>query len=282
MKKLIITADDYGMSLAVNEAIDAGIEAGLITSTNVMPNMPFFENAKKLKEYKSISVGIHFVLSCGKPISKPELIPSLVDENGDFFKYPEFRKKYRKHLIKDKDILIELNAQYEKYVTLLGAPDYWNTHQNVHVDFRIYKLFVDFAKEKNILRMRSHQRIYVKASQRDNKNKLIWRIIEPIKSRMLNCWQNNAHKKGIKSPNGLICCLRNKDVNVLDYIVKNIRWKNNVVGEYVIHPATKADSPFFGKIVEQRITEYKIFTNPNTKEIIEKAGIELDSYNNLI
>lgn len=36
MKKLIITADDYGMSRGVNDAIDAGIEAGLITATNVM------------------------------------------------------------------------------------------------------------------------------------------------------------------------------------------------------------------------------------------------------
>ena len=40
MKKLIITADDYGMSRAVNDAIDAGVDAGLITSTNAMTNMP--------------------------------------------------------------------------------------------------------------------------------------------------------------------------------------------------------------------------------------------------
>ena len=48
MKKLIVTADDYGMSRAVNAAIDAGIEAGLITSTNVMTNMPFYREAVKL------------------------------------------------------------------------------------------------------------------------------------------------------------------------------------------------------------------------------------------
>ena len=45
MKKLIITADDYGMSRAVNDAIDAGIAAGLITSTNVMVNMPLYKEA---------------------------------------------------------------------------------------------------------------------------------------------------------------------------------------------------------------------------------------------
>ena len=56
MKKLIITADDYGMSRAVNDAIDAGIAAGLITSTNVMTNMPLYKEAIKLKENSNISV----------------------------------------------------------------------------------------------------------------------------------------------------------------------------------------------------------------------------------
>lgn len=49
MKQLIITADDYGMSRAVNDAIEAGMAAGLITTTNVMTNMPLYKEAKTLK-----------------------------------------------------------------------------------------------------------------------------------------------------------------------------------------------------------------------------------------
>ena len=278
MKKLIVTADDYGMSIAVNRAIDAGIEAGLITSSNVMPNMPFFEEAIKLKNYKNISVGIHFTLSCGFPVSDPKSIPSLVNSDGEFYKYPDFRERYRKKLITDADIRTELTAQFKKYVELMGAPDYWNTHQNVHVDFRIYKLFVDFACENNINKMRSHQRIYVPGSKNENKRSLVWRILEPFKSRMLNSWQGKAHKKGIASPNGLICCLNKNDINNVEYMFKNIDWKKNTVGEYVIHPATENDSPYFGKIVEQRIKEYEIFTSPETKKAIEEAGIELTVY----
>ena len=278
MKKLIITADDYGMSIAVNRAIEAGIEAGLITSTNVMPNMPFFEEAIKLKSYSNISVGIHFTLSCGIPISKPEEIPTLVSPTGEFYKYAEFRQRYRKRLISDSDIKTELAAQYNKYVTLLGNPDYWNTHQNVHVDFRIYRLFVDFAKEHGIYKMRSHQRIYVPESKKEQRYSILWRILEPIKSRMLNTWQNNAHKKGIGSPEGLICCLNKDDINNPEYLFANIRWKKNNVAEYVIHPATENDSPYFGKIVAQRIREYEMFTSEETKSIIEKAEIELAKY----
>ena len=39
MQKLIVTADDYGMCQPVDDAIDAGIENGMITTTNVMTNM---------------------------------------------------------------------------------------------------------------------------------------------------------------------------------------------------------------------------------------------------
>lgn len=275
MKKLIVTADDYGMSRAVNDAIDAGIEAGLITSTNVMTNMPLYKEALKLKDKKGISVGIHWVLACGKPVLPANEVPTLVTDKGEFYPYPEFRKRLRKKLISYDAIKKELLAQYNLYYELMGQPDYWNTHQNTHVDFGIYRLCVDIAKELGITKMRSHQRIYVKGSNGSKKRSLKWRISEPIKSKMLNCWQGNAHKKGIASPNGLIVCLNTDDVSNLGYVFSNISWKNNQVGEYVIHPATENDSPYFGRIVEQRINEYKMFTSNETKKHIENANIEL-------
>ena len=278
MKKLIITADDYGMSRAVNDAIDAGIEASLITSTNVMTNMPLYKEAIKLKENPNISVGLHWVLACGKPVLPREVIPTLVAENGEFFPYPEFRSRLRKKQISFDDIKKELVAQYNLYFDLMGQPDYWNTHQNTHVDFGIYRLFVDTAVELGIHKMRSHQRIYVKGSDNSQKMPLLWRIAEPAKSKMLDVWQGNAHKKGVASPDGLIVCLNGSDVNKPEYVFKNIEWKDNNVGEYVIHPATENDSPYFGKIVDQRIREYELFSNLNTGEFIRKNKIELVSY----
>ena len=278
MKKLIITADDYGMSRAVNDAIDAGIDAGLITSTNVMTNMPFYKEAVKLKNIADISVGIHWVLACGNPVLPPNEIPSLVTENGEFYKYAEFRKRLRSKQISFADIKKELIAQYNLYYELMGQPDYWNTHQNTHVDFGIYRLFVDTAAELGINKMRSHQRIYVKGSSNSQKMSLKWRLAEPIKSKMLDIWQSNAHKKGISSPDGLVVCLNNSDINNPEHLFANISWKNKNIGEYVIHPATENDSPYFGKIVEQRIKEYEMFTSPQTLDRITNNGIELVPY----
>ena len=281
MKKLIITADDYGMSRAVNDAIDAGIDAGLITSTNVMTNMPLYKEAVKLKDKKGVSVGIHWVLACGKPVLPANEIPTLVKDNGEFYPYPEFRRRLRKKLISFVDIKKELVAQYNLYYELIGQPDYWNTHQNTHVDFGIYRLFVDTAAELGIKKMRSHQRIYVNGSDSSKTMSLKWRMIEPFKSAMLNKWQSNAHKKGIASPEGLIVCLNGNDINKPDYLFSHIKWNKKQIGEYVIHPATENDSPYFGKIVEQRIREFEMFTSEKTKNIITEAGIELVSYEGL-
>lgn len=281
MKRLIITADDYGMSRAVNDAIDEGIDAGLITSTNVMTNMPFYKEAEKWKNKPNVSVGLHWVLACGKPVLSRMEIPSLVAENGEFYSRPEFRSRLWKKQISFAEVKKELIAQYELYFNLMGHPDYWNTHQNTHVDFGIYRLFVDLAVELGITKMRSHQRIYVKPSDNLNKRPLCWRLVEPVKSKMLNTWQNNAHKKGISSPDGLIVSLNSDDENKPEYLFRQIDWKDNSIGEYVIHPATGNDSPYFGGIVDQRIRDYCLFTSEEQRALFEECKLKLVNYSDI-
>lgn len=280
MKQLIITADDYGMSRAVNDAIEAGMNAGIITSTNVMTNMPLYEEAKGLKgKFPNVSVGLHWTLSgAGKPVAPINLVPTLVNEKGDFFSFKEFRNRYRKGLINNEEILIELRNQFDRFYKLMGMPDYWNTHQNTHVDFKIYQLFVSLAAQLHIPAMRSHQRIYVPASDPNEKYPLLWRLIEPFKSKLIDYWQHKAHKRGMVSPEGLIVTMRDKDMNNIGYVFKNIKWGRHQVAEFVIHPATCNDSPFFGKIVDQRITEYKLFTDLKTLKEIGSCGIKLVNY----
>ena len=280
MKQLIVTADDYGMSKGVNEAIDAGISCGLITSTNVMTNMEYYREAEKLRKMP-VSVGVHWTICTGKPVLPPKEIPSLVDANGDFFSYDELRSRYRKRLISNDDIVKELKAQYNRFVEVCGEPDYWNTHQNTHVDFRIFQLFVDTAKELNIRKMRSHQRVYVPGSDNSRKMSLKWRLLEPIKSRILDNWLRKARQKGISSPEGVVVCLNKNDLNDLSYVFSHIKWQNKQVAEYVIHPATINDSPFFGKLVEQRITEWKQFTAQNTMEHLQKNDITLVKFSEI-
>ena len=277
MKKLIITADDYGMSPAVNQAIDEGIAAGLITSTNVMMNMPVCAEAVKLRD-AGASVGLHWVLTCGKPVLPRERVPSLTAQDGCFYSGPEFKMRYRRGLIRNEEIQLELTAQYERFSGLLGTPDYWNTHQDVHVDFRIHKLFDSLAVSLGLMKMRSHQRVYVPESSSGKGRSLTWRLAEPVKSSLLNAWQRQARRKGIASPEGLVTPLSKEDRMCPEYLFPHIQWGEKQIAEYVIHPATACDSPYFGQIAEKRIQEYRLFTSSTTEAVLRDCGIGLVSY----
>lgn len=277
MKKLIITADDYGMSQAVNRAIDEGIDNGVITSTNVMTNMPFWQEAEHLKETKA-SIGLHWNLTCGFPVSDKKEIRSLVRDDGEFHSYDDFRARFREGQIDREDILRELKAQYNLFRELIGEPEYWNTHENCHVDFKIFQLFVETARSLKINKMRSHQRIYVNPKEGKSSYSLKWRIMEPVKSRILDSWQNQAHRLGIASPDGRICCLEDSDSHDLPYVLNNIQWKNKTVAEYAFHPATTCDSRFFGEMTENRIIEYQIAVDSKVPEYIRNSGIQLVNF----
>ncbi|GAL34979.1 cellobiose phosphotransferase system YdjC-like protein [Vibrio maritimus] len=75
--KLILNADDFGLTESVNLAIVDCIKAGVVKSTTVMMNQPGTAHAATLNAQGLIpDVGLHFTLTSGKPIAEPSLIPS--------------------------------------------------------------------------------------------------------------------------------------------------------------------------------------------------------------
>lgn len=276
-RRMIITADDYGMSQAVNRGIDAGIRAGLITSTDVMTNMPFYAEVKRLRD-EAVSLGIHWVLTCGKPVLPAASVPTLVNADGFFYPLAEFRARYKRKRISEVDIRRELTAQAECFRECAGKPDYWNTHENVEMGFGIYQLFVDVAAGLGYSRMRSQQRVYVPAKDGAVAHSMGWKLIEPIKAKLLDNWQEGVRRRGMSSPDGRIRCLNDKDYHDLQYVFTNIRWNGKQTTEFVIHPATHCDSEYFGGMVDNRMIEYRLFTDEHTKALLAQNGIALCSY----
>ncbi len=280
MKQLIITADDYGMSEAVNRAILEGIDNGVITATNVMMNMPLCGDTERLRGKKA-SIGIHWTLTCGDPVLPPEKIPSLTDRDGRFYPLVEFRRLYNSGKIEDTDIEMELTAQYEKYRGIWGEADYWNTHEHVHLGPRIFRVFLKTAASQKICRMRSNNRIYVPAKSGKFPGSLLWTLLEPAKRTVFAYMRKKAVRKGILSPDGRICCLDKNDIHDAAYILPHIQWGNHNTAEFTIHPATECDSPFFGDMTENRLEEYRMVTDSQFQDIAKKAGIELITFNDI-
>src|SRR5215208_6153795 len=92
MKRLIINSDDYGRTPNISRGIREAHLRGVVTSTTCMMNIPTTAEdvGVAVKETPKLGMGVHLVLTMGKPISAPETVPSIVDPNGNHLKYDPF------------------------------------------------------------------------------------------------------------------------------------------------------------------------------------------------
>jgi hypothetical protein len=139
--KLIVNADDFGYSKGVNLGIIEGYKNGIVTSTTLMTNMPEVDHAFKLaKENPGLGVGIHFVLTAGKPIAKN--VPSLIGENGYFHSNDSFGK-----YATSGDIQKELNCQLEKFLDSGLTPTHIDSHHHVHSHEKVLPIVLKLAEK---------------------------------------------------------------------------------------------------------------------------------------
>lgn len=130
--KLIIRADDLGLTDGVNHGICKAIEDGIITSSGLMTNMPDAQDGYNLvKKFKHVSIGQHSNASIGKPCSDPQGIPSMVDKHGNFISSKEHRAAFKNgmDLINFEDAVKEVEAQLDKFRKITGSnPAYFDRH----------------------------------------------------------------------------------------------------------------------------------------------------------
>src|SRR5215831_17721899 len=83
MKRLIVNADDFGLTAGVNLAIIEGHVQGIITSTSLLANGTAFDSAVAMaKGHAKLGVGVHLNLTDGLPVSLPGDVPSLLNSHG--------------------------------------------------------------------------------------------------------------------------------------------------------------------------------------------------------
>lgn len=135
MRKLLIRADDFGFSEGVNYGIAKTVYDGLIQNVGLMPNMEAATHGVSLLRGTKVCLGQHTNLCVGKPISDPALIPSLVEENGEFKAATQYRTAGRDIVVLEEAI-IEVEAQYRRFVELTGEqPRYFEGHAIMSPNF---------------------------------------------------------------------------------------------------------------------------------------------------
>ncbi len=98
MRRLIVNADDFGLTDGINRAVAALHTAGSLDSATLMAASPRFAEAVALaKQCPSLGVGCHVVLVDGSPISDPSSISSLLNTSDSTSSTnPSFRRTLRR------------------------------------------------------------------------------------------------------------------------------------------------------------------------------------------
>jgi predicted glycoside hydrolase/deacetylase ChbG (UPF0249 family) len=275
MKTIIITADDYGMCKEVDQAIRECMKVGVVTTTNVLLNMETTKTASTLrKEFPEVSIGIHWNVTTGKPVSKIDDVKTLVDKDGNFYSLVEFKRRISKGLIDKIELEKELIAQYDIFKTLCGRPDYWNTHENSALCFASFNIFAKAAKKLNINSTRNFQRVYIDIESVPLKR----RLEEFVKSRMADIWFGLIVKKDFNMPDGRLFPFKLESKLDTDRLISKLKNSNKKIIEIIIHPATTGDNPLFGNISYERVSEFEFFSRGELRSIFLYNGLQLDNY----
>lgn len=149
-RRLIINADDLGLSEGVNRGILECAEFGVVTSASMLVNMPGWGDAVSRVDAMrtDMGVGLHFNIVAGDPLTSAQTISS--PETGRFYSLPQLTTRVLMGLISLKDVRRELAAQIEKLRSTGIRITHVDSHRHVHALPGIGSVVADAARSFGI------------------------------------------------------------------------------------------------------------------------------------
>ena len=283
LKKIIITGDDFGLAVPVNEAIVEAHVYGALTTASLMVGAGSAPDAvNKAKALPSLKVGLHIVLVEGNSILPPDAIPDLVNSRGEFsthlvkagfkyFFYPGIRKQLE----------AEIRAQFKKFQDT-GLPlDHVNAHNHMHLHPTILRLIVKVGKEFGLKAVRLPNEPPIrswKALEKGLASRVLsWIFLYPwlaVMKRVLR----QAHIRY----NDFLFGMADSGAMSLDLVLRFIQNLPPGVTELHFHPATRRcreiDETMPGYVHED---EYRTLTSRQLVKTLQDTGIRKIAFSDL-
>ncbi len=265
MKRLIINSDDYGRTPEISRGIREAQLRGVVTSTTCMMNIPSIaaDIAIALKETPKLGMGVHLVLTMGRPILPREAgrSASITDENGNFFKLDKLME--RVYEFDAEEVKREWRAQIEAFVKAAGRkPTHLDSHHHSsYFTPELFRAMLELAKEYDCaIRFPFTHDV---SSELEETNKHIPTLLEEFKPRRPDAFLVDFYDAGATQ----------------EELMRLIKTLNDGTSEIMCHPGY-VDDAFVKESVynKQRERELKILTDPSIKEAIRTNGINLITF----
>ena len=272
MKRIIINSDDYGRTPDISRGIRESHLNGVVSSTTCMMNIPTTAHdvAVAVQETPKLGLGVHLVLTMGKPILPPEAVPSIVDANGNHLKYDPFIENLPRLNI--HEVKAEWRAQIEGFIRAAGRrPDHLDSHH--HSSFFTPELFrgmLEVAREygcpiRNPIAYGNNPTAGMPGIAQPMSEHAP-RLMKEFNARSTDTMFVNFYDEG---------ATHEELLNILSKV-------ENGTSEIMCHPGY-VDEAFAKESVYnfQRERELKILTDPAIKQAIESRGIDLITFSDL-
>jgi chitin disaccharide deacetylase len=146
VKRLVVTADDFGLRASVNEAVRQAHRDGILTCASLMMGAPATESAVAIAKTDGIPVGLHLTLVDGRPVLPPERVPDLV--NGDGTLRRDLGRTALRLALSERarrQAREEAAAQMQAFLATGLALDHLDVHHHFHLHPAVLDIVVDLA-----------------------------------------------------------------------------------------------------------------------------------------
>ena len=283
MRKLIVTGDDFGLAVPVNEAIEEAHRRGVLTTASLMVGAGAAADAvERTRRLPTLQVGLHLVLVEGRPVLPPREIPGLVDGQGElsprlvgaslnFFFRPGVRRQLE----------AEIRAQFEAFAKT-GLPlDHVNAHNHMHLHPTVLGLILKVGRDYGLNAVRMPYEPFLvswHAARRALLKRLVtWCCLLP----WLALVKLRLRRANIRS-NDRVFGLYDSGHLHSELLVRLLQQLPPGVTEIYCHPATRRCAELEHTMPDyQHEQEFEALISPAVREAIRACGIQRIAFGEL-
>jgi chitin disaccharide deacetylase len=316
VRKLIVNADDFGLTAGVNRGIVESSSDGVVSSTTLMANGPAFEDAVvAARSVPNLSVGCHVVLVDGTPVLPPDTVETLLAvrsaEPGKF--YSSLSAFAARAMLGgfDRDQLVaEITAQIRKIQGAGIHVTHLDSHKHAHIFPEILIALLRAARICGVRAIRNPI-VPVKAvpaKQFKNKREL-WKRYGQV--RALHTFSGPFHQRtkraGLLTPDGVIGVIEtgsrealkdaskdnskddpkansNHNSGYSSLLRQTLSNLPDGTWEFVCHPGYSDDAlrATHTRLLDSRDEERHLLTSLELRQFLERENIQVISYREFI
>lgn len=286
VRRLIINADDFGLTAGVNRAIVEAHERGVLTSTTLMANSLAFDDAVQLaKGRSSLSTGCHVVLVDGKPLIDPGRLPDLVDgkdQNSFREGITGFAICALLGRIDPDQVEAETTAQIRKLQAHGVLVSHVDSHKHTHMFPAALQGILRASRTCGVTAIRNPFEVVAANFARLQRG--LWKRYAQVKTLhgLAGYFRKAVAKAGLRTPDGTLGIVATGHLNP-DLFRDIAEHMPEGTWEFVCHPGyLDADlRSITTRLRESRVEELAVLTSADTRTALERRGVQLISYHDL-